>query len=165
MSRVRPRLQHESGLVQALAAPLAVERVTAALARQPELRLPAKLVLTESGRGGILAEIPRTDELAVCEARAYEAAESALLWLEDESALPRPPEAPLDRPGIEHVLAQLGWSWQAVDDAYRIHAAAESLACTVEVVAGAGGVQVSTARTGLKMEYARALRAAQRFGL
>ena len=34
-----------------------------------------------------------------------------------------------------------------------------------EVVASAGGVQVSTARTGLKMDNARALRAAQRFGL
>ncbi len=83
-SRPTPKLRIEPMLVEALAAPLPLELLTESLGRQPELVAPAKLVLSSTGEPGVLAEVPRAGGGRACEARAREAIDRALTWLEQK---------------------------------------------------------------------------------
>jgi hypothetical protein len=147
-----------------LVGPLPVEPVEAALERQPGLALAAKLVLLESGRGGLMVEIPRLLEHARTEALVLETEERALAWLErgEEPALA---EGALDRTSVESALGVLGQSFQDAAGGWTLHAGSDAAPCPIALTPRGAALELSSVRSGLPLDGRRALRALRRYAL
>lgn len=161
-----PKLRTEPTLVEALVSPLPLALLRAALPRQEELHVPAKLILSERGQGGLLAEVPRLEDRERCEAHACQVIEVALAWLEGDLDVPGPSEcASIEPHAIEEALGLLPWSWETREEGYRIHAIEAFVDCHVEVRASVGQMYVSTPPMALPASEPCVVEALQIFAL
>lgn len=164
-----PELRAEPTLIEAFAGPIPMEQVRSALSEQAELPAPAKLIVSEHGDGGLLAEIPRIGERSRCEMSAHAAIEAAFAWLRGKVSVPIPASAKGDwlaEGAVEKALERLPWPWEAVDDrTYRIHATDGLADCRVEIHLYEGQLRVSTAPMALRANTPPVVEALQLFAL
>jgi hypothetical protein len=166
-ARPTPKLSVDPFVVKALVSPLPLELVLESLRHQPTLVAPAKLVLSCGGEPGVLAEIPRNGDPRACETRARQAADRALVWLEQKpEARAAGSEAVCGSELSAEALADLPWDWEPGEDgSYRVNVAEDGVSCRVCVSSiSASWLHVSTS-SAVKAQTSRVARALRIFAL
>lgn len=116
------------------------------LARQGELAAPAKLAMTEDGRGVLIAEVLRVGG-AEAPKRVRGALDVARAWLAGETTGVEPAVEDED---LASAVAELpgAWAWERVEGALRFHVHAtafgESVRLSVEAAPGGARVRART---------------------
>ena len=142
MKAPEPRFLLERSLV-AVSCRAPAEDVRDALARQGELRAPAKLALLPDGEGALLAEAVPNGDPGEAKRRAVRDLDDAWRWL-NGSRTRRQPQLPAgrlpdgdgdgDRDLVAAVLDELPWPWEECDDERRlIHASERGAECRLEL--------------------------------
>jgi hypothetical protein len=143
--------------LEAKSEPLELPRALGALARQPALAAPAKLVLLQRGEASLMAEIPRAVPRAAGEELVLSALEEGRRWLENGAAA----ENVAGRSGgggggngmqpesVEQVLGELPWSWMPDESgAYRVDAKGSDGTFRLRITGSpAGGLRLSSSAT------------------
>jgi hypothetical protein len=97
--------------------PVPEEQAESALSRQPDLPWPAKLVGSEGGESGIVAEVPRLVPADAGAALVRRAVEQARAWLDDVEAAPDPTPQPVTTDdALEELLDGSVYSWRRLED-------------------------------------------------
>jgi hypothetical protein len=139
VSRPDPKIRVDPFTIEALVAPLPAELVYRSLRRQPELAAPAKLVLSDLGEAGILAEIPRNGALYDGEQHARDGVEQALSWL-DGTGLASPSCAgAAESTRLQETVASLPWTCERDEKgAYEVRVAEDCIQARVRIELSGG---------------------------